>query len=69
MGGGGKTIPFESTLSFNVLERSFFIHLVDGEFLKLMSKEDHSFLWLLRMKSLPYVIWWFTWNPCVHVLK
>ena len=33
-------IPFESTLSFNVLERSFYIHLVDGEFLKLMREEE-----------------------------
>ena len=39
---------------FQCLEMSFFINLVDGEFLKLMSKEEYSFL--LRMKSLPYVI-------------
>ena len=45
-------IPFESTPSFNVLERSFFIHSVDGEFLKLMSEEEYSFLLLLRMRSL-----------------
>ena len=38
---------------FQLFREDFFIHLRDGEFFKLMSKEEY----------------WFTWNSCVHVLK
>ena len=38
---------------FQLFREYFFIHLMDGEFFKLMSKEEY----------------WFTWNACVHVLR
>ena len=38
---------------FQIFREDFLIHLLDGEFLKLMSKEEYRF----------------TWNPCVYVLK
>ena len=45
-------IPFESTL-FQCFRVVFFIHFMDGEFLKLMDKEEYSILLQLRMISLP----------------
>ena len=38
---------------FQFFREYFFIHLMDDEFLKLISKEEYSF----------------TWNPYVHVLE
>ena len=45
-------IPFESTL-FQYFGEVFFIHFMDGEFLKLIDKEEYSIFLQLRMISLP----------------
>ena len=38
---------------FQCFREVFFIHLMNGEFLKFMSKEEYSILLQLRMISLP----------------